>query len=186
MISRANKPRNVSGFSLVDIPMSISLLSTMLAIAVPAAKDTVDGLRLGMATRDIERELQTARLKAVSANRPLRVRLNCPTVGQFRIIEMTGVGTTDTDGNRCDGDAFPYPGPMDTDRATPDQDGPVRMLHPAVTVSGVDLQFLPNGTTQQITSGAPQPIAAPVSIMLMKDSSYLMVTVNGLGKIQIQ
>ena len=128
MISRANKPRNVSGFSLVDIPMSVSLLSTMLAIAVPAAKDTVDGLRLGMATRDIERELQTARLKAVSANRPLRVQLNCPTVGQFRIIEITGVGTTDTDGNRWYGNVFPYQGPKDTDRATPEQDEPVRTL----------------------------------------------------------
>ena len=186
MVLFANKLRDVSGFSVVDQLMTVSLLSTMFAIAVPAAKNMVDGLRLGMATRDIERELQTARLKAVSANRPLRVRLNCPALGQFRIIEMTGVATTDTDASRCNEDAYPYPGPKDTIRASPEHDGPVRRLHHTVMVSGLDLQFLPNGTTEQLISGVPQAITAPVTITLTKAGSFSMVSINGLGRIQIQ
>ena len=38
----------------------------------------VDGMRLGVSARDVERELQFARLKAVSTNRPMRIRFNAP------------------------------------------------------------------------------------------------------------
>ena len=94
-------------------------------------------MRLGRATREVERQLQTARLKAVSANRPLRVRFNFPAVWQLRIIEVTGVAATDLDGNRCDEARFPFHGPNDADPATPALDGPVRMLHFTITLTGV-------------------------------------------------
>ena len=175
-----------SGFSLMDLMMTVAVMSIMFGISVPIMRDAVDGMRLGMALRDVEREMQTARLKSVSANRPLRVRFNCPAVGQIRIVEITGVAATDSAANRCDETAFPYPGPRDTNPATPAHDGPVRRLHFSVSVAGPDLQFFPNGTTQQVVSGTPQPIASPVSVTITKGSDYSMVTVNALGKIDIQ
>lgn len=185
-MSLSRRVRSALGFSLVDLLMTVAVSATLMAIAVPAAKDAVDGLRLGMAMRDVERELQTARLRAVSSNRPLRVRFNCPSAGQFRIIEITGVTTTDTAGNRCDPTAYPYPGPRDTSRATPEHDGPVRQLHFTVTMSGPDLQFFSNGTVQQMVTGALQSITTDANVSVTKGPSSKTVKVNGLGKIQIQ
>ena len=44
----------------------------------PQMLNGVDGMRLGVSARDVERELQFARLKAVSTNRPMRIRFNRP------------------------------------------------------------------------------------------------------------
>ena len=73
-----------TGMSLVELMITTLLLSTVFAIAVPAGKAAMDSLELGTATRQVGRELQTARLRAVSANRPMRVKLNCPVDGQYR------------------------------------------------------------------------------------------------------
>ena len=175
-----------AGFSLVDLLLVISLVSIVSGIAVPVATDAAEGVRLGMATREVERQLQSARLRAVSANRPLLVRMSCPGVGQLRVVEITGVATTDGDANRCDETRFPYPGPKDSDRATPELDGPVRTLHFTVTLSGSDLQFLPNGTTQEVVGGAATPITAPVELTVTYDSESSRVAVNGLGKIAVR
>jgi len=70
------------GFSLMEIMMTTLLMGTMFPIALPAGKAALDSLELGNATRAIERELQTARMRAVSANRPMRVKFNCPADGQ--------------------------------------------------------------------------------------------------------
>ena len=67
-----------TGFSLIELMITTLLISTVFAIAVPAGKAAMDSLELGTATRQVERELQTARLRAVSSNRPMRVKLNCP------------------------------------------------------------------------------------------------------------
>lgn len=180
------RPHTAGGFSLLDLLLVISLVSIISGIAVPVATDAADGLRLGMATREVERQLQSARLRAVSANRPLLVRMNCPGIGQLRVVEVTGVATTDGDANRCDENSFPYPGPNDSDRATPELDGPVRTLHFSVTLSGSDLQFLPNGTTQEVVGGVAAPITAPVEVTVTKDSESSRVAVNRLGKIALQ
>ncbi|MBI2833125.1 MAG: GspH/FimT family pseudopilin [Acidobacteria bacterium] len=160
--------------------------SVAMSIAVPAAKRTVDSMRLVSATRDVERELQVARLKAVSTNRFLRVRFNCPSAGYFRIVEITGVSMTDTASNRCDPDAFPYPGPRDTDVATPANDGPLRILNPSITLGGNDLLFGPSGTTRQYISGSVQPISTSADVTLTRSGSAATISVNGLGKIRIQ
>jgi hypothetical protein len=94
-------------------------MGTMFAIALPAGKAALDSLELGNATREVERELQTARMRAVSANRPMRVKLNCPADGQYRLVEVTGVVATDGGaGSRCDEALYGFPGPRDNDRAT--------------------------------------------------------------------
>jgi len=62
------------GFTLIDMVATIAIIGTLLAISVPQLIDVVDGYRLGMATRAVERELQFAKLKAVSAESPMRSR----------------------------------------------------------------------------------------------------------------
>ena len=41
-------------------------------------KDMTENIKLNQAARLVEREMQDARLKAVSSNRLIRVRMNCP------------------------------------------------------------------------------------------------------------
>jgi Tfp pilus assembly protein FimT len=165
--------------------ITVAIGATIVATSVPMAARAVESMRLSSGTREIERELQTARLKAVSMNRTLEVRFNCPATGQYRIVQITGVTATDTAANRCDDKAFPYPSTKDNDPATPSYDGPVRRMHSTITVSGSNLAFTPNGTALVMVSGKPAPMSSNTSINLTRQGSTSKVTVNALGKIKI-
>ena len=83
-----------SGFSLVDLLATCAVIATVSAIAVPAITNSIEGQRLGMETRAVERELQIARLSAVQSNQPIRVRFNCPATGQYKRVELLGTVNT--------------------------------------------------------------------------------------------
>ena len=175
-----------AGFTLIDLLLVIALVATIAGIAVPTTTAMVDLMRLGTATREIERELQSARLRSVSSNRPLAVRLNCPGKGQLRIVEVTGVASVDGDIDRCDERRFPYPGPNDADPTTPAVDGPVRRLHNSITLSGVDVVFAPDGTTRQLVGSVATRIGDPVALTVGRHDDSSSILVNGLGKITVQ
>ena len=185
--SMIRRLRSSSGYTLTDIMMTVAISATVMAISLPAARTATDSMRISGAGREVERELQTARLKAVSTNRTMLVKLNCPELKQFRTVEITGVTTTDSMTNRCDPVAFPYPGPKDDDQATPEADGPVRFLHPALTLSGFDIQFLPDGGAMKMVNGVATPIGTtPVTITVTYASTTSKVTVNAIGRILLQ
>src|SRR5690349_21669651 len=114
----------------------MTLLATITAIAVPALKDYSDAVALGQAQRLIAGELQQARMKAVTTNRIIRVRFNCPAARQFRMLELIGTptvpATQDTASNRCSDTAYPYPAPDNNQLTLPNQDGPIRRIDPRV------------------------------------------------------
>ena len=95
-------------------------------LPTPQMFDGVDRMRLGMTARDVERELQFARLKSVSTNRPMRIRFNCPVAGQFRVVELIGTPrvplAADGAANRCDETIYPYrPTGADSQSADPSE-----------------------------------------------------------------
>ncbi len=173
------------GFSLIELVLTVAVFATLAAMALPVYRDLSDALRLGDATRAVERELQGARLKAVTINRSLRVRFNCPAAGQYRTVEVLGT-STDTVGNRCDQAAFPYPAADQNPFTRPNADGPVRRLPQDVTVSTLDVEFRPNGTAYQVVSGTPQAITGEVSVVVTRNGQSRTVTINGLGKIRLE
>ena len=77
--------RSTFGFSPTDLLMTIAVTATPMAIALPVMTDVVDSMRLGIGTREVERALQPARIRSVSANRPMQVRLTCPALGQLHM-----------------------------------------------------------------------------------------------------
>jgi prepilin-type N-terminal cleavage/methylation domain-containing protein len=177
-------PRTQRGFSLVELLIIVALIGTLAAIALPVMKDVTASTKLSQAARLVERELQGARLKAVSVNRSLRVRLNCPAAGYLRRVELLG-STADSASNRCLTTAYPFPAP-DTDLTTrPNYDGPILILPNGATVTGVDLQFNPDGTTAQVVNNVAQAIDT-VTLRVTRQSKSRTVTVNGAGKIQLQ
>ena len=84
--------RSDRGFSLIELLLTVTVLGTVIAMAVPVMTDMTAAIKLNEAARLVERELQGARLKSVSVNRSLRVRLNCPGAGYIRRVEVIGTG----------------------------------------------------------------------------------------------
>jgi type II secretory pathway pseudopilin PulG len=185
------------GFSLMDLIAAIAIMGTMLAMATPQLINVIDQYRLGMSTRTVERELQFAKLKAVSSQSAMRVRFNCPAVGQIRAVELIGTSRNpdpnDSDSNltRCDEIAYPYkPTGGDSSRLTkPNNDGAVRRLDQKVTFGGVQtLEFWPDGTVHYPGAAGVAGAnigTAGVTLTLVKGTSTKTIVVNGLGKIQM-
>jgi len=189
------------GFSLVDMLVAISVMAILVATAVPSLVNVADSMKLGQAQRDVNVELNQARLRAVSANRPIRVRFNCPTAGYYRRVELIGsVNNPDTGddsdsagANRCALSHYPYPAADKDPLTRPNNDGPLQQLNSKVTFTSVQtLEFWPNGTVH-VAPGAPaaQPwpqlsSAAPANIVITQGATTRSISVNTLGKIQIQ
>lgn len=150
-MSRPQRLLRQSGLTIIDVVISLGIIATVAAVAVPAVTNILDAMRLNMSVRDVERELQYARLTAVSTNRPIRVRLNCPSVPvtvpptppKFRAVELIGsISAPDpndtltgaTANSRCLDDAAHYPYSPTGAAAgkkrlvPPNNDGPIRQL----------------------------------------------------------
>jgi prepilin-type N-terminal cleavage/methylation domain-containing protein len=186
--------RSRAGFTLTELMVVVAIFAIMSAVAMPQLGRAIDAYRLGMAVREMERELQTARVKAVTGNRSVRVLFNCPVAGQFRRVEVLGEpGLPDTrdDGlARCNPATFPYPAP-DTDPLTrPNFDGPLHYLAQGVTMGGVGgIEFLPNGTARSSASSSTFtwtdiPVTG-VSATVTRNALSRTITVNGMGRVYI-
>jgi type II secretory pathway pseudopilin PulG len=193
--------RGEAGFSIVDLMAVVLVLGILSAMVVPAMKNATDGMRLGQSAREVERELQTARLRAVTSNRAIRVRFNCPTAGQYRMVELIGTPTNnsglDQPSNRCQESVYPAVAPDRSPLTVPNHDGPSRSIHPLVSFGATrTLEFWPDGSVHANDPPSDNPPPAGSSwptvpttgyaITLTKGSQIKTITVNGLGKIQLQ
>jgi prepilin-type N-terminal cleavage/methylation domain-containing protein len=184
MVSSVYSARSEHGFTVVEMLMVVSMIAVLAAMALPVMRDVTANIKLNEAARMVEREMQDARLQAVNANRVIRVRMNCPATGFIRSVEVLGTAADDA-ANRCT-TAYPFPAP-DTDIMTrPNFDGPVRTLPLGATVSSVVLQFSPDGTAVSVVAGTPTTITTPVAVTITRQSKSKTVTVNNVGKVQLQ
>src|SRR5436309_15568702 len=107
----------VRGFNVTELLVTCAVIGVAAAIATPGLITGLDNMRLGMSARDVDRELQYARLKAVAAAQPMRVRVNCPAAGQVRAVEVSGTAANpdpkdlDVAGDRCDGTTYAHQPP---------------------------------------------------------------------------
>jgi prepilin-type N-terminal cleavage/methylation domain-containing protein len=192
----ADNRRGDAGFTLIDIMVSLAVFAILMAGAVPMLIDVTGTMKLGQAVREVERELQTARLKAVTSNRPIRVRFNCPVAGEFRMVELIGTPGTpaaaDDDAvlTRCQQSSYPYPAGDSNALTRPNHDGPVRSLHSSLSFGAAEtLEFWPDGSVhQQVGTELPWS-AVPTTgtaVTVTKGTVVRTITVNHLGKIQLQ
>jgi type IV fimbrial biogenesis protein FimT len=173
------------GYSLIELMQTIAVAATLMAIAVPAMNAMSDATKLSAAAQQLERELQTARMKAVANNTPLRLRTNCPAAGYFRIVEMLGTAS-DTPASRCNATTYPWPAADNDLATTPNFDGPVRQLVNSATSTTASIEFRPDGTAWDTSSGTATAITTSVTITVTRNSKTRSITVNGLGKVLLQ
>lgn len=191
--TRPRSARSAAGFSLVDMICVVAVFAILAGISVPAFQNVTESYKLGQTVREVERELQTARLKSVTANRPLRVRFDCPAAGQYRTTELIGTPSVpaaeDGAANRCQETVYPTPAGDNNPLTRPNHDGPMRRLPTGITFgTAATLEFWPDGTVhQQAGSTLPWPVVgvAGTSITLVKGSVTKRIDVNGVGKITL-
>jgi type II secretory pathway pseudopilin PulG len=170
----------------------VAMIATLAAMAIPTMQRMGDAIALGQAQRIVQSTLQQARLKSVTSNRIMRVRFNCPSAGQMRMVELIGTPTApaaqDTATNRCSDTVYPYPAPDNNSVTLPNNDGPIQRIDSNVSFGATQtIEFRPTGTAWSVntdgTSSAPLA-GTGVSITVTKGSSVKTVTINALGRVQ--
>ena len=182
-----------SGFSLIELLMVVALVGIVAVIGLPLLGQISGTIQLGEAARQLERELQSARMTAVSANQPVRVMFNCPLAQQYRMVELIGTPQTPAaaDGvvSRCSDTTYPFPAPDNNPITRPNNDGPLRLLPTPVTITtSTTIEFWPDGSAHTNTGGTNPwpPIASPgTNIILTRSGKTKTILVNGIGKIQL-
>ena len=196
-----NRAAKVRGFTLIELMLVVAILGVISAIAIPAVLNTSRQIRLSSNARQVERELQGARMKAVRSNRAIRVHFNCPAAGQYRAVELLGSvqfpATDDDDARaavRCGYSAYPYPDPDPEFFAIPNNDGPIQTLQDGVGFGNTQtVEFWPDGTAHVASGGTlPWPPIPEAGISLTvfdtanQSTMVTSIEVNGLGKITLQ
>jgi type II secretory pathway pseudopilin PulG len=190
------------GFSLIELLIVAGLVVVVSAIGFTLLSTVRERLRLSQGMREVEREIHQARQRAVTNNRAMRIHFNCPAAGQYRVVELIGSvsapAAADDAADRCSPTAYPFP-PADRDPATrPNLDGPVRQLEPRLRFGTVQsIEFWPDGSAHIDTGVTPWGLL-PVTgtAWSVTHTTYgiggtpytrtASLTVNGIGKIQIQ
>lgn len=174
-----------AGFSLVELLITAALISVLGAVAAPTIAAGMRRYTLISASQQVASTIRSARYQAVGKNRTLRVRFNCPAVGQFRLVEVTGNAAIDTAANRCDPAAYPFPDPNAA--ALPNLDGPVLLLPQGAEFGALsDLQVDVAGRITRLT-GCPvcATAAPPATIAVSNGSESRTITVSASGQVQL-
>ena len=184
----SNRQTGEAGFTLIEVLITTVVIIAIGAMLVPQFSNLMQSQRARTAGRLVERELQSARLKAVTSSKRMRVKLNCPVAGQLRVVEVTGVAATDNASNRCDEVAFPFPGPNDALRSTPSLDAPlVRLpLGTTITTAVTTFEFGSRGDAAQVGStGVVTILAGETTVTVTRAGWTSEIKINPIGKIRI-
>ena len=86
---------------MLELLVTMALVTILAGIAIPTLSGSTDRNADWTASELIGSQIRQARLKAISRNMNFRVRFNCPAVGQFRVLQVTGNPTIDNAVARC-------------------------------------------------------------------------------------
>jgi prepilin-type N-terminal cleavage/methylation domain-containing protein len=93
--------RSDYGFTLFELLVVMALITILTAVAIPTLSGSTERNSVWTASELIGSQIRQARLKAISRNTRFRIRFDCPAVGQFRVLQVTGDATIDDATDRC-------------------------------------------------------------------------------------
>jgi type II secretion system protein H len=179
------REHRAAGFSLLEVVVVVAVLGVIAGIAVPSISSAMRLFALDSAADAVGAALRSARYAAVSKNRSVRVRFNCPSANQYRIVEVVGTTAIDTAANRCNETAYPYPDPDAS--AAPNIDGPVVPLPDNTQFGAVqDVEFNSTGRATPLT-GCPACVTAtpPASVTVTNGTQTRTVTIAASGTVVV-
>jgi len=86
-----------SGFTLIEVVVVSAVAMITIGLAAPALTGAMQHYQFNTDVQQLAATIRNARYKAVSSNATMRVRLNCPSQGQMRVVQVTGTVPTPTD-----------------------------------------------------------------------------------------
>ena len=138
-----------SGFTLIEVVVVSDAAMITIGLAAPSLTGAMQHYQFNTDVQQLASTIRNARYKAVSTNATLRVRLNCPSRGQMRVVQVTGDSGIDNATDRCDTSVYPYPGTT----ASTANDGPVVLM-------GTSINYPANASSIEIsTTGRMVPLA---------------------------
>lgn len=174
-----------AGFTLVEALVVAAVVGVLAAAAGPILGSSMRLYALNSSAQTVASAIRSARYTAVSRNRAVRVRFNCPAANQFRMVEVVGTAV-DSAAARCSEAAYPYPDPDAT--TAPDVDGPMVLL-PSDAQFGTadDLEIDATGRVSRLT-GCPTCVtaAAPATVVVSNGSQTRTITVSANGQVLLQ
>jgi type II secretion system protein H len=177
--------RAAAGYSLVEVMLVGGIMAIVAAIAVPTVASMLERYALNNVAQQLAATVRSARYTAVSKNKWVRVRFDCPAANQYRMIEFVANSTVDEAADRCALSAYPYP---DANTAmVPDVDGPVVVLPTGITLgTTTDIQIDPQGRMQPLT-GCPTCVAGSGTASIGVESQALTqtLTVDRTGRVDV-
>ena len=155
--------RSNRGFTLIELMIALAVSGILAAVAVPVFIESSARNSIWTASETIGSQIRQARLKAISRNTLFRVRFDCPAVGQFRVLVVTGNPAIDDAVARCG--------------ATQQYDSGVFALPPAVSF-GVVNTLTVNGRGIFTSTGV-----IPQTITVTHGARTRTLTVSATGQI---
>jgi len=86
---------------MFELLIVMALIAIFAAMGIPTLQESTKRNAVWTASETIGTQIRQARLKAISRNKSFRIRFNCPSANQFRVLEVTGNATIDAATDRC-------------------------------------------------------------------------------------
>src|SRR5690242_14443864 len=84
-----------AGFTVIEVTVVAAVAMCTVGLAAPSILKAIDAYRFNSDVQLVAATVRNARYNAVASNTTLRVRFNCPSVGQMRVVEVTGTAAID-------------------------------------------------------------------------------------------
>jgi Tfp pilus assembly protein FimT len=161
--------KHEAGFSVVEVVVVAAVSMITIGLAAPSITGAIETYQFNSDVQNVAATIRSARFTAVASNVSMRVRFNCPSTGQMRIVEVTGNAAIDTAADRCDPSAYPYPDP--DANAAPNNDGPVLQMSSSTDLpaSSSGLEISTTGRVVPLTSCPACSSASPPAQLTIGD-----------------